>query len=75
MLLDITNYLSSKIYDAILPKAFNLPVVYDFFCCICMIVIVFSCYMIIINKRKYINSLYFSCMFYGVFRLMSVIFK
>jgi len=75
MLLKLSEYLSSKIYSAILPKAFSLPVIYDFICCICMIIIVFSCYMVIMNRRKYVNSLYFGCMFYSIFRLMSVIFK
>jgi len=69
------DYISGKIYDAILPKAFSLPIIYDLFSCVCIIVIVFSCYCVMMNRRKYVNYLYFSCMFYSIFRFMSVIFR
>jgi len=71
----ISDYLSGKIYDLILPKfSMSFPVIFDIGCCVCVCVLVFSCYMIIMNKKKYVNNLYYSFMFYTILRLMSVIF-
>jgi len=73
MLVEISDYLSGKIYDLILPK-FSFITIFDVGCCICLCVTVLSCYMVIMNRKKYANYLYYSCMFYTIFRLMSVIF-